>query len=140
MTALGFSSHAPLPFETSWAMKSSDFMSYCQSVQFLKAKYADDIYIVLGAEVDYIPGVISPGDLKYNRYNLDYTIGSIHNVGSFENGQHWDIDWSAEQFDRGLNDIYQGDIRNAVGEYYRLVAEMDGHVVGFATNKCGVEG
>jgi histidinol-phosphatase (PHP family) len=124
MTALGFSSHAPLPFDTKWAMKSSDFMSYCQSVQFLKSKYVDDIYLYLGAEVDYIPGVTSPGDSKYRRYNVDYTIGSVHFVGRTDNDEYWDVDWNEEKFEWGLNKIFHGDIKKTVREYYQLITEM----------------
>ncbi|OGL49066.1 MAG: hypothetical protein A2161_17075 [Candidatus Schekmanbacteria bacterium RBG_13_48_7] len=124
MTVLGFSSHAPLPFSTDWAMDSGDLMSYCQSVKFLQAKYADRINLFLGLEIDYIPGVISPADTKFKKYDLDYTIGSVHFVGYSKNNEHWGIDNTKEIFESGLRELYQDDSKKAVQEYYRLVCEM----------------
>src|SRR5882672_10755821 len=58
MACLGFSSHAPLPFECRWCMKGVDFSPYLKEIQDLKNKSSIPIYC--GLEVDYIPDKISP--------------------------------------------------------------------------------
>lgn len=75
-------------------------------------------------EIDYIPGVISPSDLQFKRYILDYCIGSVHFVDRNQNNQQWGIDASQAEFEIGLREIFHGDSQKAVREYYRLVCEM----------------
>ena len=125
MPALGFSEHAPLPFDVSWTLKDVDVEYYCKYINDLKRKYADRISIRLGLEIDYIPGVSSPRDQKYDKIGLDYRIGSVHFVGQFESGDYWGIDSSkVVKFTTGLEEIYNGDIRKVVHEYYHRIRLM----------------
>jgi histidinol-phosphatase (PHP family) len=74
--------------------------------------------------VDYIPGVAGPGSELIANLHLDYKIGSVHFVEQFENGKHWEIDHSAEVFEQGLHDIFDGGIEEAVKRYYELIRKM----------------
>ena len=120
MISLGFSDHAPLPFQVSWAIQNQDLNSYCKMIKNLTS----EIPIFLGLEIDFIPGLCGPGDSRFRELGLDYTIGSVHFVGKNSAGKYWDMDTSAEIFTKGLEEIYDGSIRLAVETYYHNIREM----------------
>lgn len=120
MPALGFSSHAPLPFESSWCMKRCSLLSYLDEIRELK-DYDENLQVYSGLEVDYLPGLLSPNDFHGV---TDYTIGSIHFVDAFDDGTPWEIDSTREVFTRGLDEIFNKDIRAAVRRYFSLTREM----------------
>lgn len=119
MTTIGFSSHAPVPFPCKWCMKAPAFPRYLGEIESLKSSYPG-IEIHKGLEIDFIPAIISPADYSSK---LDYTIGSIHFVDSFE-GKHWEIDNTLEIFKEGLREIFHNNIRAAITRYLELTREM----------------
>lgn len=120
MAAIGLSSHAPLPFPRSWCMKEENLDAYLSQIRTLKQTHRyPEIYS--GLEIDYIPQKISPLQFK-NR--LDYTIGSIHFVDAFPNGDGWEIDGTYQLFRDGLTQIFHNDIRAAITRYFDLTREM----------------
>lgn len=124
MATIGISSHAPVPFETNWTMPIGNLPGYLQEVAFLKDKYKDEIEVLRSLEVDYIPDTISPKASFIDESSLDYVVGSIHFVDQFEDGQHWAIDGSFAEFEKGLNEIFNGDIKAVVKRYFELEREM----------------
>lgn len=119
MPSVGMSSHAPLPFPSSWCMKPDRFEHYCQTLQLFKASASIQLYS--GLEVDYIPDVISPSDFSKS---LDYTIGSIHFVDQLPDGTHWEIDGLHTLFLEGYEKIFRKDIRAVMERYFELTREM----------------
>lgn len=119
VTQIGFSSHAPLPFPCKWCMQRTDEPGYLAEIATARKTHAD-LEIYAGLEVDYIPGVIGPAEFSAS---LDFTIGSIHFVGSFGN-TWWEIDNTVEVFREGLEKIFHGDIRAAIAEYFSLTRGM----------------
>lgn len=124
VAALGFSSHAPLPFSTSWHMPPGALAGYCQTVRRLQQENAGRLPIFLGLEIDFIPGVTSPQAPRFQPFGLDYTIGSVHFVDRTPEGVLWEIDGHPESFARGLEEGFGGDIRRLVESYYGLIREM----------------
>jgi histidinol-phosphatase (PHP family) len=124
MVAYGFSSHAPLPFETAWAMKEENLAKYVAEIWELQHKYQHDIQIYCGMEVDYIPGRIGPKSKLVLDATLDYTVGSVHFVESFPDGSGWEIDGSHQVFLDGLQRIFGGDAPKAVSRYFELTRQM----------------
>lgn len=122
--AIGFSSHAPLPFYKSYVMPQERLQDYCTSIQELKIKYRDRIQIYLGLEIDYIPGVTSPDHPRFKALNLDYTIGSIHLVKNGKPDGYTYTDETGEEFDELLRDVYGGDPTKFARHYYSLIREM----------------
>ena len=53
----GITSHAPVNFPNKWSMRYDDMEEYIQEFKRLKNKYAYEINLYLGLEVDYIPKV-----------------------------------------------------------------------------------
>ncbi len=121
MYAIGFSSHAPVPFYSDWHMQSDHLDKYISEIECLQGEY-EDIKIYSGLEVDYIPGQICPND--YADRNLDLIIGSVHYAGQFEDQVNCCIDNTREEFDRGLKLIFNNNIRRLVARYYEIVIKM----------------
>src|SRR5690242_18712824 len=88
MPAIGFSSHAPVPFDCVWCMKAGRLDEYLSEVKSLQSA-TRDIELYRGLEVDFIPNVISPRDFAPR---LDYTVGSVHFIDAFDDGRPWEID------------------------------------------------
>jgi histidinol-phosphatase (PHP family) len=120
LISLGFSSHAPVPFETSWCMKPDKLTDYINSVEKIKT-LNPEVEIYKGLEVDFVPGVISPNDFKDI---LDYTVGSIHFIDNLPDGTPWGIDGPHAIFLDGYRKIFHGNIRDAVTRYFELTREM----------------
>ncbi len=116
---LGFSSHAPLPFDCLWCMKREDLNEYLNKIITL-GKSQTEIELYSGLEVDYVPDVIGPRDFS----QLDYTIGSIHFVESFSDGKRWEIDGPHNSFLRGLDKIFNNNFKDVVVRYFELTREM----------------
>ncbi len=71
----GFSDHAPMDFDPKYRMKFSDMQDYEAEVLIAKEKYKKEIQILLGYEVDYLPGHM---DKRVLNADVDYLIGSVH--------------------------------------------------------------
>lgn len=122
----GFSSHAPLPFNTFWNMKTDDFSDYQTEFQRLKTKYATDLELFIGLEADYINDYFQIENDLFDVKNLDYLIGSIHYTDRLENGDFWTIDGNFPDFEKGLTELYDGDIWAAVQRYFEISKKMIG--------------
>lgn len=121
ITALGFSSHGPVPFANTWSMRADRIDAYVAEIQNLKDKYKDRIELYTGLEADYVHHVCSPNDFKDR---LDYTIGSIHYCKQFEDGTIFEIDGSNNIFYKGIIEIYHKDIDLFLCEYYSQIEHM----------------
>ena len=118
--SLGFSSHAPVPFDCKWCMNITSLESYLDEIELLKRNHAE-IEIYAGLEIDFIPTKISPSDFKDQ---LDYTIGSIHFVDHFANGTPWEIDGPHLPFLEGLATIFHNNMKDAIVRYFELTRQM----------------
>ena len=124
MRGYGFSSHAPLPYDFSWPMPPEKLPAYRQEIAALQQRYADQLPIYCGLEIDYIPHVTGPNHPRWQELALDYTIGSVHFVDFFPDGRPWEIDGSHDVFLEGLEAIFGGDVQQAVERYYALIRQM----------------
>ena len=120
LVSLGFSSHAPVPFHTTWCMKADQLTDYINSIEKIKT-LNPEVEIYKGLEVDFIPGVISPDHFKDT---LDYTVGSIHFVDELPDGTAWGIDDTHAVFLEGYSKIFNNNIQDAVTRYFELTREM----------------
>jgi histidinol-phosphatase (PHP family) len=71
----GFSEHAPMDFDEKYRMPFSDMKSYADDILTAKKKYRDNIDILLGYEVDWLPEHM---DERVLNADVDYLIGSVH--------------------------------------------------------------
>ncbi|MBM3435649.1 MAG: histidinol-phosphatase [Bacteroidetes bacterium] len=122
---LGFSSHAPVPFENNFSLKEERMDEYISAIRDLGKKYAGKIEILLSMEIDFIPGITQKFDEFKTPGNLDYTIGGIHLVRNKDKKDFWFIDGpKQESYDNGLKNIFNDHIRHGVEAYYNQVIEM----------------
>lgn len=98
-------------------MPQNQFESYSREIKH--AAEFSSIEVYRGLEVDFIPGVIRPID-----FDIDYSIGSIHFVDQFADGTHWEIDGAYQLFLKGLEQIFQGNVKQAVCRYFELTRQM----------------
>ncbi len=121
---LGFSSHAPVPFATDWTMPRERLTEYLHDVRQRKQQYRNTIEILMGLEVDYLPGQLSPDAPEIRALDLDYTLGAVHFLGTLQDGTPWTIDGPLEEFETGIADNFGGDVIKAVSRYYEYVRHM----------------
>lgn len=124
MRKFGFSSHAPLPFHTSWNMNLDDFPCYKKEFYRLKEKYAGQIELFLGLEVDYIEGVFDANTDLYDLSDIEYKIGSVHYLDPLPEGGFFSIDGKFSDFKKRLDVVYNGDIRQAAERYFEFSSNM----------------
>jgi len=122
---LGFSDHSPVPFENTFAIKNGMLGAYVSSILQLKEKYSSRLQVLLGLEIDYIPGITESFDSHRKDFPFDYLIGSVHLVKNEDTGKLWFIDGpDISIYDNGLKDIFNGNIQLAVTSYYRQIQTM----------------
>jgi histidinol-phosphatase (PHP family) len=94
-------------------------------MQKLKQKYSSQIAIYSGMEMDYIPGMSEKFSKIKAEYKLDFLIGSVHLVRPENNEELWFTDGpDYKTYDKGLKELFGGDIRKAVTRYYQQLNEM----------------
>jgi histidinol-phosphatase (PHP family) len=122
---LGFSGHAPVPFENNFSIKEEEFDNYISTINSLKEKHKGQINIFLALEIDFIPGITKSFSEFKKQGNLDYTIGGVHLVRNKDKQGLWFIDGPKfETYDEGLEKLFNGNIRKGVETYYNQIQEM----------------
>jgi histidinol-phosphatase (PHP family) len=122
---LGFSGHAPVPFENHFAIQEKKLEDYFNAINDLKVKYASGIDILLALEIDYIPGITKEFNEFIKEGKLDYTIGGVHLIRNKEKEGLWFIDGPhQETYDEGLMKLFNGHARKGVEAYFQQVMEM----------------
>lgn len=118
---IGFSSHAPIPFDSTWTMKEENVIHYLDAIGKLKIEYKDRIEIYTGFEIDYFDG--DSRDI-FNKYDVDYQIGSVHFFSDHINNTYYSVDGNDEDFKRTLNEYFDGNIEDLVCSYYEQLIKM----------------
>lgn len=122
LSALGFSSHAPVERKTGfpptgWTMDEGRLEEYLEAVRAAKKRWEGRLTIFLGLEVDFIPGLMGPADSDYRGMDLDYIIGSVHFVLP-PKGAPFTVDAPGEELERGIREGYGGDAAAVTAAYY----------------------
>lgn len=121
---LGFSSHAPLSFETAWNLKWSAMQDYADMVRRLEKEWeARGLKILLGLEIDHIDGLASPSDPAYNPISPDFRIGSVHYITKLSE-EKFTVDEPAEDFSRHVRNATPHNPDAVWQEYYASMRQM----------------
>lgn len=121
---LGFTPHGPVPIESSCNMKQEDVQSYIEEIVRLRQTYGDRINIYAGMEVDYL-NENQFTESMCSDVNLDYRIGSVHFIPSFDNpNEYIDIDGRFEKFKVKMKTFFHDDIEAVVKSYFKQSLEM----------------
>ena len=121
---LGFSSHAPVPFENDFGICEEAIPDYTATIHALQSQYPD-LQLFCGLECDFIPGMTKPFSYFKNTFHLDYIIGGVHLVRQPHSDHIWFIDGSKREiYDDGLAEYFGGDVRKAVTAFWEQSFEM----------------
>ncbi|HPA62675.1 MAG TPA: histidinol-phosphatase [Spirochaetota bacterium] len=115
-THLGFSSHAPLPFDARWAMKEERISSYIKEIEDSKKSFSK-MKIFTALEVDYIPSTWEYSKKIISDNKFDYLIGAVHLLGEPDGKDYITITGNSSRFADSLTNSGK-DIISAVREYY----------------------
>ena len=122
-TQLGFSSHAPVPFENDFGIKEEEIETYCREIDELQQH--THITLLKSLECDFIPGQSKSFDAFRNEHHLDYIIGGVHLVSPPNGDGLWFIDGSKrETYDDGLDRLFGHDVKKAVTRFWEQTFEM----------------
>lgn len=107
---IGFSDHSPVPlgYDEQNRMGLDQFEHYKKMVDDIKVnKYG--IEVLLGLEIDWVPGKMEEVETFIENTKLDYLIGSIHYVNSipFDNPEHVNSWNSTEGIDYVWNNYFK---------------------------------
>ena len=114
----------PSPYKTD-SLSTTEYDYLVNQLQKFQIKYADQIEILIGAEVDWLPDYKDEIVKGLKKYNFDYVNGSVHFVGTYiEKGRNVNlgIDATIDLFKKGV-DIY-GSTKNFIAEYYKYVQDL----------------
>lgn len=125
-THLGFSGHCPVPFPNDWTMQPEDLPVYLKEVSAVRERYRNRLEVLLGLEVDYLPGQLGPRSPSILELGLDYTIGSVHFITEQPraDGLRWTVDAPPDEFAKGLAEDFGGNARRLVERYYERIGEL----------------
>lgn len=110
VTHYGFSDHAPLFWDEGYRMKPGEMGEYETEFAELRDRYADRITLLLGYELDWLPGKM---DERVLSRKVDYRIGSVHFL------KEWGFDnpeFIGEYAKRNLEAVWQ--------DYFAAMREM----------------
>lgn len=119
----GFSEHAPMDFDEKYRLSFDEMSLYEKDVLDAKDRYANQIEILLGYEVDWLPNHMSETVLKSK---VDYLVGSVHFLDKwgFDNPE-----FISGYKDRDIDEVWQvyfDTIENmAKSELFDIVGHMD---------------
>lgn len=106
----GFSDHAPMHYDPAYRMRFDQMELYESWIKEAQERYKKDITVLLGYEIDYLPGYMEESVLTRK---CDYLIGSVHFI------DEWGFD-NPEFIGR-----YEGvDIDETYRRYFELVEMM----------------
>jgi histidinol-phosphatase (PHP family) len=123
-SALGFSSHAPVPVENDYCMTDDRVAPYFASARAVRSRYAGKMQVYVGLEIDYVDGVPLPPLETWRDLGMEYCLGSMHMIRDPASGMQHAVDYTEERFAFLLDTVFRGDSKALLTEYFRLYRVM----------------
>jgi len=119
----GFSEHAPMDFDEKYRLPLCDMSAYTNDILSAKERYRDQIKILLGYEVDWLPGHIEENVLSAD---VDYLIGSVHFIDkwSFDNPEFIG-GWEKRNIDEIWQAYFEATEAMAASGKFDIVGHLD---------------
>ena len=123
MDIYGFSEHAPMDFDPDYRLAFEEMDAYTNDVLTAKEHYKDEIQILLGYEVDYLPGHM---DERVLSAKVDYLIGSVHFIDkwSFDNPE-FIAGWKNKDIDEIWQAYFEATEAMAKSGKFDIVGHLD---------------
>ncbi len=122
LVEIGFSEHSHTDFDDTYCLTEEGMKEYCSEILALREKYADQISIKLGLEMDLGSDADTEG--------LDYWIGSVHYVkveaepGAEKGIIYIPVDESGEIQREAAEKYFDGDIIEKKKKYFEAVGTV----------------
>jgi histidinol-phosphatase (PHP family) len=126
LTAIGFSSHAPLTKtlpNTECNMPAERLEEYIGEVNAARQRWEGKIAVYPGLEIDYVKGLRSALDNDVKNAHLDYCISSVHYLVP-PCGPPFTVDGPPEELAKGIAEGFGGNGEAMVSAYWDAIAEM----------------
>ncbi|MCL2070221.1 MAG: histidinol-phosphatase [Treponema sp.] len=127
LSAIGFSSHAPVKNKTGFPnechVSEERLPEYMETVLAAKRRWEGRLPVYLGLEVDFVQGLMGPADRDFQTMGLDFIIGSVHIVLP-QRGGPFSVDDHTEKMMLGIKEGYGGDPMGMVEAYFDAQQEM----------------
>ena len=119
----GFSEHAPMDFDPHYRLAFEEMDAYKDDVLQSKEKYKNEIQILLGYEVDWLPGHM---DDRVLNADVDYLIGSVHFIDkwSFDNPEFL-AGWKNKDIDEIWKAYFESTEAMAKSGKFDIVGHLD---------------
>jgi histidinol-phosphatase (PHP family) len=119
----GFSDHAPMDFDPEYRMSFTQMQEYQKAVIDAKEHYKGKIEILLGYEVDYLPGHM---DKRVLEADVDYLIGSVHFLEGwgFDNPEFLS-QWREQDVDEVWQKYFDTITKMAQSKLFNIVGHLD---------------
>lgn len=134
LVSVGFSAHAPVPFDTNWALSCHRLQSYIEEITRLKEEFNSQIQVYLGLELDYFPDIVPYSKSILASGTFDYFIGSVHFIDAFPDGRRWTIDCPNDEFRIGFSQIFDNDPVEVTRKYFdytrKMIRDLNPPVIG----------
>ena len=120
---LGFSAHAPVPFENKFAISEENLPEYIREIDRLKSQ--TDVCLLKSLECDFIPEMTVGFSERRAVNGLDYVIGGVHLVKPPHGDGLWFIDGPKQEiYDNGLRELFDSNVKLAVTTFWEQTFEM----------------
>lgn len=120
---LGFSAHAPLPFDNNFSIKMERMPEYTAEID--KLQTTSPVTLLKSLECDFVPGISYDFAKLKENHHLDYIIGGVHLVRPANRDDLWFIDGpKREIYDDGLDKLFDHNIKRAVTTFWEQTFEM----------------
>jgi histidinol-phosphatase (PHP family) len=119
----GFSEHAPMDFDPHYRLAFEEMQAYTDDILNAKERYKNDINILFGYEVDYLPGHM---DDRVLNAKVDYLIGSVHFIDkwSFDNPE-FIAGWKNKDIDEIWQAYFEATEAMARSGKFDIVGHLD---------------
>ena len=97
--------------------------AYLDEFNNLRSKYADEIELYVGLEIDYLNEESNPSVARFTELPLDYRIGSVHLLYDAA-GEVVDIDCSPAVFKERVDRHFNGDVLRVIRMYFDRLFRM----------------
>ncbi|TNF43752.1 MAG: histidinol-phosphatase HisJ family protein [Epsilonproteobacteria bacterium] len=119
----GFSEHAPMDFDPHYRLAFEEMEAYTNDILTAKERYKNEINILFGYEVDYLPGYM---DDRILHATVDYLIGSVHFIDkwSFDNPE-FIAGWKNKDIDEIWQAYFEATEAMAKSGKFDIVGHLD---------------
>ncbi len=119
----GFTEHAPMDFDEKYRPSFLDMEAYQQDILNAKERYADQIEILLGYEVDWLVGHM---DNRVLQADVDLLIGSVHFIDKwgFDNPEFLS-GWQNRDIDEIWQAYFEAIEAMAKSGYFDIAGHLD---------------